>query len=358
MKKESDKMKELLAKDTQVPHLPQTGDLIEGRIIKISNTALILELGPVGTGIIYGDELRENKEIIKELKIGQTISALVIMQENEDGYVELSLKKANTEKTWSDLEVKKQTNKTITVKITEANRGGLVIKLSNIVGFLPVSQLSTQNYPRVENGDKAQILQHLNQFIGKEMKVKIIDADKKNDKLIVSEKALQKKKLQENLKNYKKGDIIEGTVTTLANFGAFVKLDSQLEGLIHISELDWQIIDHPSQILKENEKVKAQIIDIQNNQISLSLKALKKDPWKNIAEKYKNGQIVKGKVIKLSSLGAFVQVDKKIYGLAHASEFFRQNQQMEYVLKKDQSYKFEILSLLPTAHKMSLRLKE
>lgn len=349
-------MKELLAQDKEAPRLPQPGDLIEGQIIKISKNALIVELGPLGTGIVYGGELRENTEALKKLKVGQKISALVIEQENEDGYVELSLKEANLEKAWSDLRTKKQTGQNITVKVVEANRGGLVIEANSIIGFLPVSQLSPKNYPRVEGGDKSKILSHLNKFINKQMEVKIIGLDQRADKLIVSEKAVQEKEIKESLDNYKKGDVVQGTVTALADFGAFIKLDDNLEGLAHISELDWQIIDHPSQILGENKKVKVQIIDIKNGQISLSLKSLKKDPWQNIGEKYQNGQTVKGKVIKFGSLGAFVQINKNIHGLVHVSEFSKQNQQIEDVLKTGQSYNFKILSLIPETHKMSLVL--
>lgn len=355
MTKKSQTMKELLTKEKGTPLLPQPGEVIEGRVIKISKNALILELGPLGTGIIYGAELKENKEALKKLKVGQEISALVLDPENDDGYVELSLKEANLEKTWADLQAKKQNGQAIIVKIAEANRGGLVIEFSGLIGFLPVSQLAPQNYPRVAGGDRNAILKHLNKFIGKEMKVKIINLDKKTDKLVVSEKALQEKKTRETLENYKKGDVVEGMVTALADFGAFIRFDDNLEGLAHISELDWQMIDHPNQILQENEKVKAQIIDIKEGQISLSLRNLKEDPWQDIREKYQNGQIVKGKVIKFTPLGAFVQVKKGVHGLAHLSEFSKQNQQMEEMLELGQSYNFEILSLIPEAHKMALR---
>jgi len=349
-------MKDLLFKDDQTPRLPQTGDLIEGKIIKLSNNSIVLELGPLGTGIIYGGEWKDNKEMIKNLKKGDKISALVVIPENDEGYVELSLKEATLEKTWSDLSSQKQTNQTIKVKVIEANRGGLVIKYSGTTGFLPVSQLSPENYPRVEGGDKNKILTELNKFVGQEMKVKIISLDKKTEKLIVSEKATQEKKHKANLENYKKGDIVEGTVSALANFGAFIKLENNIEGLVHISELDWQIIDHPSQILKENEEIKTQIIDIQDGQISLSLKSLKQDPWQNIEEKYQNGQTIQGKVIKFTPSGAFVQVEEGIHGLTHTAEFNKQNQQIENILKLDQSYNFEIVSMSPKMHKMALTL--
>jgi len=356
IKKELKTMKDLLFKDEKTPRLPQAGDLVEGKIIKVSKNAIILELSPLGTGIIYGGEWKDNKAIIKDLKVGQKISALVLSPENDDGYIELSIKEATLEKTWSDLKTKKQDNETISVKVIDANRGGLVINYSGTTGFLPVSQLSPENYPRVEDGDKNKILRELSKFIGQEIKVKIIGLDKKDEKLIVSEKAAQEKKLQANLENYKKGDIVKGTVSALANFGAFIKIDDSLEGLAHISELDWQIIDHPSQILKENENIKAQIIDIQNGQISLSLKTLKEDPWQNINEKYQNGQTIQGKVIKFTPTGAFIQVEEGIHGLAHAAEFTKNNLQIENALRLDESYNFEIISLSPQTHKMALTL--
>jgi len=356
--KESQTMKGLLSTDENTPRLAQAGDLVEGRIIKLSKNSIVLELGPLGTGIIYGGEWKDNRNAIKDLKVGDTISALVLSSENDDGYVELSLKEATLEQTWSDLRDKKQAGEIVSVRVTEANRGGLVIECSGLIGFLPVSQLSPENYPRVEGGDKNMILKELSKFVGKEMKVKIISLDKRGEKLIVSEKAAQEKKIKKNLENYKKGDVVDGTVAALANFGAFIKLEDNLEGLAHISELDWQIIDHPNQILKENEKVKAQIIDIQDGQISLSLKALKQDPWQDIEEKYQNGQVIQGKVIKFTPTGAFVQIEDGIHGLAHAAEFSQQNRQIEETLKLNQDYNFEIISLSPKMHKMALGLKE
>lgn len=350
-------MKDLLARKT-APVPPQAGDMVEGKIIKKSNNALILDLGPLGTGIIYGGELKEIKGVFRSLKIGQTISGVVVDPENEDGHVELSLKEANLEKGWNNLREKYQAGETVPARANEANRGGLVVEVMGIIGFLPVSQLSTKNYPRVEGGDKNKILTHLNQFIGQELEVKIISLDQKREKLIVSQKAIEEKEIKENLKNYQKGDIVEGTVSGITNFGAFIKFGDNLEGLAHISEIDWQLIDHPSQILKESETIRAQIINIQDGQVFLSIKALKQNPWNGVGKKYKAGQTIKGCVAKFNPFGALIKVaDEKIYGLAHVSEFSKHNQQMEKSLKLNESYDFEILSLEPQVHKMILALK-
>ena len=353
MKKESsNKMKELLAKEKDALLLPQTGEIIEGTVVKISKSEIIVDLGAVGAGIIYGGELKESKSLSKGIKIGQKISALVIGPENDDGYIELSLKEASLKQVWSELKKSREENESISVQVVEANRGGLVVEYLSVIGFLPVSQLSSQNYPRVEGGDKNMILKHLNGFIGKEMLVRVITLDRKNEKLIVSEKATQEKELKQSLEKYKEGEVVEGMVTALTDFGAFIKFDNNLEGLAHISELDWKIIDHPSQVLQENEKVKAQIISINDGQITLSLKALKDDPWQGIEGKYQAGQIVEGKVTKLSPSGAFVEIDKGIHGLIHSSEISQEDP-----LDLGQSHQFKILSLTPEKHKMALALK-
>lgn len=351
-------MNDLLSKGKQTLNMPQPGNIVEGQIIKMGKSAIIVELGPLGTGVVYGGELKENRNLLKELSVGQKISALVLESENEDGFVELSLKEAHLEKIWKDLQEKQRDNDIVTVKITEANRGGLVVRFSDLAGFLPVSQLSYQNYPRVEGGDKNKILQHLNQFIGKEMDVKIINIDKKEEKLVVSEKAAQERKIKKDLEKYKQGDIVEGIVAALTNFGAFIRFDGNIEGLAHISELDWRIIAHPSQILKENEKVKAKIIGIQNGQVSLSIKALKKDPWENIEKKYQVGQITKGTVTKLTPSGTFVQIAKGVHGLVHPSDSVAQDQQMENPLKAEESYNFKILSISPENRRIILEIEK
>lgn len=356
-KKKSQTMKELLSKNVDTIRLPQPGELIEGTVIKISKNAMLLDLGNLGTGIIYGKELRENRELLKEAEVGQKISTLVIDPENEDGFVELSLKEANLKTAWQTLRDKKESGEIISAKVTEANRGGLIVNVNGVIGFLPVSQLSQENYPRVEGGDKNKILNHLNKFINQAIKVKIIGLDQKTEKLIVSEKALDEERIKENLKDYKKGDVIEGQVASVVDFGAFIKFGEKLEGLAHISELDWRLIDHPNQIVKEGDKVKAQIVDIQGDHISLSLKALKKDPWQKAEKQYQVGQTIKGLVIKFNPFGAFVEVNKGIYGLTHISEFSKTGQSMQEALRLGQSYNFKIASVEPKAHKMSLVLE-
>jgi len=356
-------MKNILEKNN-LSKPAQIGKIVEGKIVGRGRSAVFLDLGPLGTGIIYGREFQEAKEELKSYKIGDNVFAKIVDLENEEGYIELSLNQASDEIGWETLQKKKQEEEKIKVKISGANKGGLLTEVSGIPAFIPVSQLSSENYPRVEGADSSKILKELQGFIGKELEVKVFDLDKKRNKLILSEKAKENEKLQKVLKNYKVGDIVEGEITGVTDFGVFIKFSSaaegekiDLEGLIHISELEWQLIEDPSEIVKIGEKVKAKIISIANDKISLSLKALKKDPWQDVEKKHKKGDTIKGSVVKFNPFGAFVQLSPKIQGLCHISEFGTKTK-MEEKLKTGKEYNFQILSIDPKEHRMSLKLVE
>jgi len=356
------------------------GSTIEGTVVAKDRSSLFVDLGFFGTGIIFGREFYEVKNVIKNLKIGDKIYAKIVELENEEGYKELSLREATKEISWKKLEELKKEGELLKVKITGVNKGGLLTSLDNIPAFLPVSQLSPENYPRVADADKQKILKELQKFVGKTLEVKILDLIAQENKLILSEKAKTEEKISKIIKNYKKGDIIEGEITGIADFGVFIrfplaqkkqsqnKVDESLEkkaselssqagveGLIHISELDWQLVENPTEVVEVGEIVKAQIININNNQVFLSLKSLKKNPWEEIEKKYKKGDTVKGKVIKFSSFGAFVEILPKIRGLCHVSEFGSQKK-MEESLGINKTYNFQVLLIEPKEHRMSLKL--
>jgi len=337
---------------------PRIGDIVEGKVIGLGKSAVYVDMGVFGSGIIFGREFYEARSTLKGLKNGDTIFAKVTDLENDEGYVELSLSQAASELTWVNLKQKQEKGEIITVKISGVNKGGLLTEVSGIPGFLPVSQLSPEHYPRVEGGDTAKIVKELQKFIGQELNVKILDLDSRENKLILSEKAKESEKIKEVLKKYNVGDIVEGEITGIVNFGAFIKFgEEELEGLIHISELDWQLIEDPSEVIKVGEKVKAKIIEIVNDKVSLSLKALKKDPWQEIGEKYKKEDIVKGQVTKFNPFGAFVKITPQIQGLCHISEF-GSRKKMEERLEIGKEYKFQILKIRPEEHRMSLKLVE
>ena len=359
-------MKNLLEKYSSTKSL-KTGEIIEGTVIGKSRSAVYIDLGVLGTGIIFGKEYQVAKEILRRIKNGEKIFAKVTGSENEDGYIELSANEAGQEFAWNELQEKKDKGEIIKAKILGANKGGLLTKVKGIPAFLPVSQLSSKNYPKVEGGDSSKILRELQKFIGEEMDVKVLDFSKKDEKLIVSEKIKELEKTKELLKNYSVGDVVEGEVTGIADFGAFVSFGEGVEGLIHISEMAWQIIKDPSEVVKESEKITAKIIEITGDRAFLSLKALKDDPWEKIKGKYKKGDLVKGKVSKINPFGAFVQIisddkdskdeEDKVQGLCHVSEF-EKAEEMNEKLVIDQEYNFEILLIEPKEHRMILRLKD
>jgi len=345
----------------------QVGKIVEGKVIGNERSAIFLDLGPWGTGVIYGKEFIKAKDYLKKLKKGDTVYGKVIELDSKvygDGFIELSFDEATSALVWDKIRELKAKDETIKVKIIGANRGGLLAKIENISAFLPTSQLSPEHYPKVDDADGNQILAKLQQYIGQEFEVKILSFDPKEGKLILSEKAKQLDKAKKLAKYCKVGDIVDAEITGVTDFGAFVKFPVKnletgeteyLEGLIHISELDWQLIDHPSEVVQVGEKVKAKITNISNdNRVFLSLKALKEDPWKGIEEKFKVGDVVEGKIAKMTIYGALVQVAPKIQGLCHVSEF-KSREKMEEVLKLGEVYKFKIAHLDPSTHRMILK---
>lgn len=337
--------------------VPQRGDNIEGKVMEVSKNSVFLDLGPYGIGVIRGRELWEALDSYADLKKGDKVTATIMEFENESGNVELSFRQASREEAWKDLVKKMGSAEVFEVKIKDANRGGLLTMVNGIPGFLPVSQLSSEHYPRVEGGDQGKILEKLKEFVGKKIAVQVITAEQKEEKLIVSEKKAEFEKQKEKMGDLKVGDIVSGTISGVVDFGAFVKFNG-LEGLIHISELAWQRIDSPSDIVKVNEKVKAKIIGIDDTKITLSLKRLKEDPWLEKAKKYRVGDLVLGKVTKTTPYGAFIQLDNDIHGLVHISEISSKKVvEIREFLKVGDKKEFKILSLDPKEHRLGLSLK-
>ncbi len=265
-----------IIKENDLIKVPKIGEILEGQVIDKKNAVVYIDLKDWGVGIIYGKEFYDAKLKLKKIKKGDTVFTKIIGPVDEDGYLELSLNQAGEEMAWKNIKEQKINNEIIKVKITGANKGGLLAEFSGITAFLPVSQLSPINYPKVEGGDNQKILKALQEFIGKEMSLKVFDVDPKEGKLILSEKAKETEKIKEFLDNYQVGDIVEGEITGVVDFGAFIKFGKEsLEGLIHISELSKKMIKDPSEIVKLGDVIKAKIIEISNNKIFLSIKGLK-----------------------------------------------------------------------------------
>ncbi len=349
-------MSELLGTGVEIKVL-KVGDMVEGTLISVGKNEVYIDLEGYGVGVVRGRELYDDEATLSALKPGDKIFVSVVEAENKDGIVELSLRQAGQERVWQTLREKMESREVVRTKILEANKGGLMVEINNVMGFLPVSQLSLEHYPRVEDGDKNRILSVLQSYVGQQFDVQIITADAQEEKLIVSEKAVFEKETENKLGQLKIGQVVEGMVTGVVDFGAFVKF-GELEGLVHISELAWQRIENPRDIIKVGQKVTAKIISIDKGRVSLSIKQLQEDPWLEAVKKYQIGQAVKGKVAKVMPFGVFVELDKDIQGLAHIMELSHEAvKNPEEILKPGEEKEFKIISIEPAEHRLGLSLK-
>lgn len=349
-----DRLMDTLFKSAGTLTTPKVGELVTGTVLSRRGPYVYVDLGPYGTGIVYGREFYNARDVIKTLKTGDAITAKVIEVENEEGYTELSLREAGKDRMWQEAEAFMKNKTPIPLFVISANKGGLVMNWQGVSGFLPVSQLTAKHYPRVEGGDKGKILTELQKFVSKTLDVIILDVDPKENKLIFSEKNVESDELKEVLSKYQMGDVIEGEVTGVVDFGIFIKIEEGLEGLAHISELDWGLVENPSDLFTVGERVKAKIINMEGGKVSLSVKALKPDPWKDFAGMFKKGDIIKGRVRKIDRFGVFVEVEEYLLsGLAHVSEFGSEKEMREH-MGLDKIYHFQILNLNPDERKLSL----
>ncbi len=334
---------------------PNVGDVVEGDVIGVEKSCVYINLNPYGTGIIFGKEFINARDIIKKINIGDKVAAKVVDngEGNKDGYIELSLKEARQALIWDEAEAAIKNKTVLELPVEEANKGGLIINWQGIKGFLPASQLRTEHYPRINDGDKDKILDELKKLVGQKISVAIITALPKEGKLIFSEKNIEKKGKQKMTDKYKVGDICGGEITGIVDFGIFVKIEDGLEGLVHISEIDWTLVENPRAFYKVGEKVQVKVIEVKDGKISLSIKALKENPWVEAEKKYKKGDEVQGVVIKFNKHGALASIEEGISGLVHISEFGSELK-MKEKLELGKSYTFKILLFESKNQKMGL----
>lgn len=355
-------MDNLLAAHADKAVMPPVGDVVAGTIIDKARNAMYVDLGSLGVGVVYGHDLFDDHDTFRNVKLGDKIEATVQRIDNEDDYIELSLRSATRERSWEKLREKLESGEVFETEILDANKGGLLVRVFGITGFLPVSQLAPDHYPRVEGADRTKILERLREYVGHKFRVKVISAMPDGEKLIVSEKAVLSDEMSGVLDKLKVGDVIEGQVTGVVDFGVFVKFildDKELEGLIHISELAWQRIDDPTDYVAIGQSVKAKVIGVDGLRISLSLKQLQDDPWVEVAKRYKEGDVVKGEVIKVTPFGGFIKLDQDIHGLVHLSELPDKAQSdPSLVLKVGDKNEFKIISVEPSEHRLGLSLRE
>jgi small subunit ribosomal protein S1 len=337
--------------ETKTP--PAAGDIVEGRVIALHKSSVLVDLAPFGTGIIFGREYNNARDIIKNIAIGDEVTGTVVETNNDDGYFELSLREARQAIIWSDAEKAVREKKLFTLPVTEANKGGLILEWQGIPGFLPASQLGTEHYPRVEGGDKDRIFGELQKLVGQSIAVTIITADPKENKLIFSEKGTGEKEKEVLVEKYHVGDELEGEITGIVDFGVFIKVEEGLEGLAHISELDWGLVEDPHKLFSVGQKVQAKIIEIKDGKISLSIKALKENPWVAASTKYKKDDVVQAVVIKYNKHGALASIEEGVAGLVHVSEF-ESIEKLRETLQLGNSYQFKINLFDPKEQRMTL----
>ncbi len=336
---------------TELP--AQLEALVEGPVILKEKSSVYIDLAPYGTGIIYGREFINAKDIIKKINIGDVIKAKVTSIDSESGYIELSLKEARQALIWSEAEKAIKAKTTIELTVKEANKGGLILDWQGISGFLPASQLKSENYPRVEDSDKDKILKALKTLVGKRIEVVMISALPKEGKLIFSEKENNPEERKEMINKYNVGDELDCTVAGIVDFGVFLNIEEGFEGLVHISEIDWGLVEDPRVMFKIEDKVKAKIIEIKDNKISLSIKALKENPWNEFENTLNKGDIVSGVVIKFNKHGALISIKQGVAGLVHNSSFGSE-EKLRQALELGKTYNFQITLFEPKDQRMTL----
>jgi small subunit ribosomal protein S1 len=335
------------------------GNSFEAIVLYKDSQKAFFDIEGRGTGILYGVEILSAKDILKNLEVGSKCTVTVVLPENEEGYIEVSLLKALWQQNWQEIKRVKDSAETVIAKITAANTGGLLSELYGIKAFIPVSQLSTDHYPHVEDGDKNKILDELKKFIGTELEVKILDFNPKAEKLILSEKEVTGESVKKSLEKYAVGDTVEIIVSGIADFGVFVRFvdDPNIEGLVHISEIDHKLIDSPKEVVKVNDTLKAKIIEIKDGRVSLSFKALKPNPWDDAEKRFVPEQEIEGVVAKYNPFGALVSLGYDLQGLIHISEF-ENLEKMKEQLEIGKKYTFIVNSVKPAEKRIILKLKK
>ena len=345
-------MDELLAEAGDSVKQAVVGDTITGKVLSVKKHEILVDLGAQGVGLVP----RKEASFARNLEVDAEVSASIIDTEMDDGYVLLSLRKAVKDKGWDEIAAKLEAEEIVEITPFDANRGGLLAEYEGIRGFLPVSQLSAEHYPRVGSADKDEILQRLNSLVGKAIKVRILDANKKDNKLIFSEKEAVKDGLAERFSKLAVGDVVKGVVTGVVDFGVFVNVDG-IEGLIHISEISWERVNNPADYVKVGETVEAKIIAIDKERLSLSMKQLVEDPWLSEVENLKKGSKIEGTVTRITPFGAFVQISPAVEALVHVSELGEGNDvDPEKVFTLNERKEFKVLDIDREGRKISLTI--
>lgn len=345
-------MDELLAQ-SDIQQL-KAGDVVEGVVTSVRKNEVWIDLGARGVGVVMRREIGHGQT----LEEGQEVVTSVVDPEMDEGHALLSMRRAAKDRGWDELQKSFDNQEIIEISPYDANRGGLLVELEGIRGFLPVSQLAAGHYPRVSGADKDEILQKLNALTSKTLRVRILDISRKENKLIFSEKEAVKDDMAQRFNKLGVGDVVKGVVTGVIDFGAFVNVDG-IEGLIHISEISWERVEDPRNYVKNGQTIEAKIIAIDKDRLSLSLKQMQEDPWLNEVKTFKKGDSVEGKVTRITPFGAFVQLSPAVEALVHVSEMSDdEGADPEKIFQLNEKKKFKVLDIDTEGRKIALSLKD
>jgi len=329
------------------------GDILEGTVVRIDRDEVLLDIGYKSEGVIPTKELsiRHDVDPSQVVKVGDHVEALVLQKEDKEGRLILSKKRAQYERAWGRIEEVMQSGGTIKGPVIEVVKGGLILDIG-LRGFLPASLVDLRR------------VRDLHPFVGTELEAKIIELDRNRNNVVLSRRAFLEESQSEGRKKFleslQKGERRKGTVSSIVNFGAFVDLGG-VDGLVHVSELSWKHVDHPSEVVQVGQEVEVEVLDVdlERERVSLSLKATQEDPWKEFERKYSAGEIIDGQVTKLVPFGAFVRVAAGIEGLVHISEISDQHiETPESVLAVGQEVRVKVIEVDVPRRRISLSMRQ
>jgi len=342
--------------------IPQHGETLEGTIVGISANEIVVDIGCKSEGIVPARDLeRMDPEFLDELSVGDTVYVYVVRSQDASGNSILSLSRAMLEGDWQRATEMFEAEEVFEGTISNCNRGGLIVRVGRVRGFVPASQIASIRLPRGDSEEER--IEHLNELLEKKLMLKIIELDRRRNRLILSERAAMREWRQEQkdrlLDDLQEGEVRKGTVSSLCDFGAFVDLGGA-DGLVHLSELSWSRVNHPREVLKVGQQVDVYVlgVDRDRKRIALSVKRLKAEPWTTVEERYEIGQLVKATITKITDFGAFARLDEEIEGLVHISELSEERiGHPSEVVREGQEIDLRIIRIDAARQRMGLSLR-
>src|SRR5216684_3218325 len=328
------------------------GEVVHGKVVRIDNDEVLVDIGYKSEGVIPSSELSIRKTVDphEEVSLGDEVDALVLTKEDQEGRLVLSKKRARFEKAWRRIETAAESGEPVEGNVIEVVKGGLILDLG-VRGFLPASLVDIRR------------VQDLDEYMGQELRCKVIELNRSRNNVVLSRRAVledeRKEMRQAILDKLNPGDVVEGTISNIVDFGAFVDLEG-MDGLIHISELSWSHVNHPSEVLEIGQKVDVKVLDIdrERQRISLGLKQTQTDPWQQVLESYNEGDVVSGKVTKVVTFGAFVEILPGVEGLVHISELAQHHvENPREIVSQGDTVNVRILEVDAERRRLSLSLK-